>query len=189
VRTRLLAALRAHSPFDETEARMRDATIQFVETHEDCFERTCIPGHVTGSAWIVNRARTHVVLLHHGKLDKWLQPGGHCDGDADVLRVALREANEETGLTQLRPLNELIYDVDAHQIPARKQTPAHIHYDIRHLLEASGAEPIVVSEESHDVRWIALDEIARLNTDASVLRLAAKMTRYFASSQRSTTGA
>jgi 8-oxo-dGTP pyrophosphatase MutT (NUDIX family) len=136
MRERLLEALLAHAPFDDAEARMRDEFFRFVEAHEDCFERTCVPGHVTGSAWIVNPARTRVVLLHHRKLDKWLQPGGHCDGDADVLRVALREANEETGLRNLRPLSEDIYDVDAHQIPERKKTPAHIHYDVRYLLEA-----------------------------------------------------
>lgn len=180
-RETLLAALRAHAPFDEQEARMRDAIAAFVETHEDCFERTCVPGHVTGSAWVVNRDRTRVLLLHHGKLDKWLQPGGHCDGDPDVLRVALREAREESGLTCLRALSESIYDVDAHQIPARKTDPAHVHYDIRYLLEAGEAEPLAVSEESHDVRWVALPDIAALNTDASVLRLAAKMESYFRS--------
>ncbi len=147
--------------------------LAFVDTHEECFERSLLCGHVTGSAWVVNRQRTHTLLVHHAKLGKWLQPGGHCDGNADVLAVALREALEETGLTA-SPVTPRVFDVDTHEIPARKEEPAHIHYDVRFLLEADGALAPVVSEESHEVRWVALDEVANLNTDQSVLRLVAK---------------
>jgi 8-oxo-dGTP pyrophosphatase MutT (NUDIX family) len=172
-REELLAALRAYAPFNEHEAAMRERIIEFVTRHEDCFERTQQAGHVTASAWVVNRERTRTVLVHHARLNRWLQPGGHCDGDADVLGVALRETREETGLAAA-PAGGGIFDVDAHEIPARRAEPAHVHYDIRFLLEADDGAEVAVSAESHDVRWVSLEEVRALNTDESVLRLVAK---------------
>jgi 8-oxo-dGTP pyrophosphatase MutT (NUDIX family) len=172
-REELLAALGRHAPFDAHEARMLAQITNFVEGHADCFERSQRAGHVTGSAWVVDQARERTLLVHHRRLGRWLQPGGHADGNPDVLEVAIREAEEETGLPA-RPVSAVIFDVDAHQIPARGAEPAHIHYDIRFLLEADGRLAPVVSEESHEVRWVALAEVATLNTDASVLRLVAR---------------
>lgn len=148
---------------------------QFVSSYENCFERTLLIGHVTGSAWIVDRDRTHVLLTHHRKLDKWLQLGGHADGDADVLRVAMREAGEESGLASLQPVHRNIFDVDIHLIPARKTEPEHFHYDVRYALEADRAEPIRVSDESHDLRWVPVAEVHRLTEEESVLRMVRKM--------------
>ncbi len=171
----LLAQLEGHTPFNSHEAEMKRRISEFVSAHEDCFKRTQLAGHVTGSAWVVNASMTHTLLTHHAKLGMWLQMGGHCDGEADVLRVALREVAEESGLTGLEPLLDgAIFDVDAHQIPARKNEPEHVHYDIRYLVRASMDEPLRISEESHDLAWVPLDEVRRLNTDQSVLRLVEK---------------
>lgn len=148
----------------------------FVEAHEDCFERGLLEGHVTGSAWVVNPERTHALLVHHRRLERWLQPGGHCDGDPDVLATALREVREETGI-EATPVYEAVFDVDAHDIPARGAEPAHVHYDIRFLAEAPLSKEPVVSPESREVRWVRLDEIAGLDTDESVLRLVEKTRR------------
>src|SRR6476661_8500289 len=104
-RASLLALLDSHLPFDETEGQMLDRFRRFVQTQPRCFERSLIEGHVTGSAWVLNANSTHVLLLHHRKLDRWLQPGGHCDGDPDVLRVAMREAREESGLLRLEAVS------------------------------------------------------------------------------------
>lgn len=171
----VIQLLEQHRPVDALEHRMRARILEFVRAHENCFERSLLIGHITASAWVVNPARTHALLLHHAKLDKWLQPGGHCDGSADILASALREVLEETGLTAT-PVSAAIYDTDAHDIPERRHEPAHVHYDIRFLVEAPFAPP-VVSDESHAVEWVELGRIAERNTDASVLRLAAKTPR------------
>lgn len=175
-RTDVLGLLRSHlqQPLDANEAAMTADTIRFVEAHEDCFLRSCLIGHLTGSAWVVDSARTQVVLTHHRKLDRWLQLGGHADGDPDLLAVALREAQEEAGLKRLRVLAAAPLDVDRHRIPARGETPEHWHYDLRFLIEADPAEPLVVSDESHDVAWVALAEVARLNPSESMLRMVRK---------------
>jgi 8-oxo-dGTP pyrophosphatase MutT (NUDIX family) len=174
-RASLEADLARHQPFDPHELEMLKRISAFVGEHADCFERSLLVGHVTGSAWVLDEAREYALLIHHAKLDKWLQPGGHCDGDSDVLRVAMREAEEETGVARLVPLlSGAIFDVDAHDIPARKDVPAHVHYDIRYAFEADRSAPLQISAESKGLRWVALDRIAELNTDESVLRMVRK---------------
>lgn len=174
-RKTLLDLLEKYSPIDDNESKMRNETIEFVKTNEDCFKRELLIGHVTGSAWIVNNARTHVLMMHHRKLNQWFQPGGHCDGDPDVLNVALKEANEETGLKNLKVVTGEIYDVDVHQIPERKGIPAHYHYDIRFLIEADMNEQLIVTEESNDLSWVSLEKIAEHNDSESIMRMARKM--------------
>jgi 8-oxo-dGTP pyrophosphatase MutT (NUDIX family) len=174
-RASLLDELRAYVPADAREAAMRARLVAFVAEHPDAFERSLLVGHVTASAWIVDPPRTHALLAHHRKLGKWLQLGGHVDGDPDVRGAALREAREESGLSSLRFAADGIYDLDVHAIPARPGEPAHEHYDVRFALEADPAEPLVVaSAESYALAWIALDDLPSYGADESVLRLARK---------------
>ena len=153
---------------------MTAEVIAFVENHPDCLDRACNPGHLTASAWIVDPGRRRVVLVHHRKLDRWLQPGGHADGDPDLLAVALREAREETGLTRLRIVSAGAFDVDRHWIPPHGDAAGHWHHDLRFLVEADPAEPLVVSDESHEVRWVELSGVAALNPGESLLRMVRK---------------
>jgi len=141
-----------------------------------CYERTHLPGHITGSAWITDAAHTQVLLVHHAKLNKWVQPGGHADGDENILRVALKEAEEETGLKEFRIIDPYTpFDVDIHLIPARAEFPSHYHYDVRFLMEADPGKSIHVSEESHDVKWIRLHELEKFNQERSVVRMKEKL--------------
>ena len=180
VREPVLERLRRHAaqPLEAAEAAMTEATIAFVEAHADCLWRSCVPGHLTGSAWIVSPDRSRTLLTHHRKLGKWLQLGGHADGDGDLLAVALREACEESGLVRVRPLSTEIYDVDRHCIPARKNEPAHHHYDLRFLFEADPNEPLAMSAtESKEVAWVELAAVHELNPEESIARLVRKLRR------------
>jgi 8-oxo-dGTP pyrophosphatase MutT (NUDIX family) len=176
-RAAVLRLLREHLPraADPHEAAMTAEIIRFVEAHADCLLRTCTPEHLTGSAWIVDPPRCRVLLMHHRKLNKWLQPGGHADGDPDLLAVARREAREETGLIRLRTVSPAMFDVDRHWIPPRGETPGHWHHDLRFLLEADPAEALIVSDESHDLMWVDLACIAVLNPEESMLRMVRKV--------------
>lgn len=171
----LLSKLARYQPADPEERRMHEAITDFVKEHAECFERSLPVGHVTGSAWVVDRERTHVLLTHHRKLGRWLQPGGHADGNPDVLEVALREAREESGLERVDAVAEEIFDVDVHLIPARGREPAHHHYDVRFLLEADSSAPLVIGEESHDLRWVPVRQVQTLTRERSVLRMLEKL--------------
>lgn len=175
-RSAVLGLLRAHAarPLDPHEAAMLADMIRFVEDHADCHLRSCAPGHLTGSAWIVDATRTRTLLTHHHKLDKWLQLGGHADGDPDLLAVALREAREESGLSGLRVVSPAVFDVDRHLIPARKQEPAHYHYDLRFMIEADPAERLTVSSESKDLAWVEVSRVTELNPEESMARMVRK---------------
>lgn len=175
--TELADELASYAPADAREAAMRDELVAFLRRSDAPFSRETVEGHVTGSAWIVDRAGASAVLLHHRKLGRWLQPGGHADGDPDVRAVARREADEETGLRSLVAASAGVFDVDVHHIPARGDEPAHEHYDVRYAFYADRAEAPRGNDESHAVRWIALDELDRYSVDDSVRRLATKTAR------------
>ena len=153
---------------------------QVLLEHADAFQRTHLPGHITASAFIVSEDMTQILLVHHAKLNKWLQPGGHADGDTHVTRVALREGNEETGLQHLQLTTADIFDLDIHPIPARKDLQEHDHYDVRFLVIASVQEKIIVSEESHDVKWVPVAELEKYNDEKSILRMKAKLLQQIA---------
>lgn len=137
----------------------------------DPFCRERLAGHFTGSAWLVSADGQRVLLTHHRKLARWLQLGGHADGDHDLAAVALREAQEESGLPGLSLGSTGIYDLDRHWIPARGEVPGHWHYDVRYVVQAGADERFAVSAESLDLAWCAVHEVAGQD-DASLRRMA-----------------
>ena len=138
----------------------------------DPFVRERLAGHFTASAWLVDRSRTRVLLTHHRKLGIWVQLGGHADGDRDLRAVALREAEEESGLPGLRVVPG-VFDLDRHWIPERKGVCGHWHYDVRYVVHASDNEAFVVSGESHALAWRDIATIASdAGADASLCRMA-----------------
>jgi 8-oxo-dGTP pyrophosphatase MutT (NUDIX family) len=175
-RAEILRLLRVYEArvIDAHEAAMVAATIAFVESEPDCAERSLAVGHLTGSAWIADAARERTLLTHHRKLNKWLQLGGHADGDLDIAAVAMREAEEESGLSQLRAVSAELFDVDRHRIPARGNEPEHWHYDLRFMIEADPNEPFVVSAESKDLAWIEIARMSDYNAEESMMRMARK---------------
>ncbi len=173
----LLQLLSKHQPIDSHEQQMLARIIAFVREHEPFYSRDLLIGHLTGSAWIVDESFSHALLLYHGKLNKWLQPGGHIEDDADMMSASLREAREETG-ADVRPHSTTIFDVDIHEIPARPNEPAHFHYDIRFLLVADKTAPLLVSSESKALAWVAMDELETLTQEESVLRMVRKTVQW-----------
>jgi 8-oxo-dGTP pyrophosphatase MutT (NUDIX family) len=175
-RATLLSALRNYKTVYDEE---RGYVTRFIELlqHRDAYQRNHLPGHITGSSWIINNEGSKVLLVKHAALHKWLQPGGHADGDENVFRVALREANEETGLVDLTPVGTGFFDIDIHAIPGRKDLPfpQHDHYDVRFLFQADESDTLLISDESTDLKWIELRGLERYNGEKSILRLRSKL--------------
>jgi len=141
----------------------------FVASHPSCFNREP-GGHVTGSAWLMNYEETHVLLTHHKKLNMWLQLGGHAEGDTDIAAVALREAEEESGIEGITCVDKGIFDIDIHPIPG----PCGKHYDVRYLLKAPHKAHYFLSDESNDLAWVPFHKIADYSQEESLLRMAHK---------------
>ena len=164
-----------------------DRVRTLLDDDERCFFRDCFPGHITASAWIVSRESRSVLLTHHLKLERWLQLGGHADGESDVLASALREAEEESGLRDFSAIPRTgageILDIDVHDIPARASEPLHQHHDIRFLFEVSEAQVIRHQEnESKEVRWFSGDAIETRFDEESLLRMARKASQWLSRS-------
>lgn len=168
----LLTALSAYEASQSDEAAVCASFAGFVKNHDDALERSCRSGHVTGSAFVVDPTLRRTLLVHHAKLDKWLQPGGHCEPGETSTEAAVRETREETGVAAA-PFMPGIFDIDIHPIPARGGEPAHAHYDVRYLIVAEPGAT-TVSDESRAVEWVDLDEAVRRNPEPSITRMAAK---------------
>lgn len=167
---------RHHTRFME-EAAYVERTLRFVRDNPECFNRN-YPSHVTGSSWVVNPGRSHVLMLHHRKHDQWFQPGGHPEDEVNILQVALRETAEETGVAtdHIRLLDNSIFDVDIHSAPSEEEG-VHEHFDIRFLVEIDDALHLPGSIESHDVRWVALHDVPHFNNNRSTYRMVEKTRR------------
>lgn len=156
------------------EIPFRERMIALLDQAEDCFHRFCFPAHFTGSALVVSADGSKALLHHHRKLDRWLQFGGHCDGDENVLRVAQREALEESGVEGLILASAKPFDLDIHTIPAKDGEPAHEHFDVRYVLIAPENAQFLISEESHELRWVTPAEMLELPLSTGMQRLASK---------------
>jgi 8-oxo-dGTP pyrophosphatase MutT (NUDIX family) len=169
-RNHLLQLLKDYIPTEE-EINAKARIIEFIRSNQYCFERSLSIGHITASAWLLNKKGDKALLTHHRKLDAWLQLGGHCDGDPDVLAVAIKEAQEESGIQTVVPVMNSIFDVDVHSIPANSKEAAHYHYDIRFLLQARDNDEIVQNHESNELRWIDKDVRSFPTKARSVVRM------------------
>ncbi|MDW9478832.1 NUDIX hydrolase [Sinorhizobium meliloti] len=166
----VFSPVQMHSPDRIDEA---DKCIQFLLDDPNCFERSNIHRHFTGSALIVDDAARKTLLVHHKKYDKWVQSGGHCDGIKDPFFTAWQEAYQETGLRDIHPVDPwVIADINVQDVPAYRDVPEHWHHDIRYVFRASSLEPTVVSDESNDVMWVDVARLRDYTDEKALIRLA-----------------
>ena len=174
-RENILNLLTDYNPADQDEIKFKSAMLDFINNNEIISGKQNKSGHLTGSAFITNDDFSEILLLHHAKLDKWLQPGGHSEIGELLSDTAIREAVEETCLSHFRFGQEGIFDVDIHPFPARNGEPEHFHYDIRFLLIADRNQNLQFNSESRNLCWVKLDEIHNYTTSRSILRMVSKL--------------
>lgn len=163
--------LEDYQPKDADQEDALACILAFMDEHpRDAHLRECVAGHLTASAFILHPDGKRGLFTNHKKLGRWLQLGGHCDGDANLPAVALREAFEESGIKGLS-IEPALIDLDIHLIPERPGEEAHVHLDTRFLVFAPDGAQYIVGDESHDLAWMTLEQL-QSQADGSVLRLA-----------------
>ena len=160
-----------YQPCNEQEARDQAVILRFLDTNGDAFLRTNTLAHMTASAWVVNEARTKVLMVYHKIYDSWSWTGGHADGDEDLLAVALREAREETGVQHVRPVSEDIFSLEVLTVDGHEKrgeyVPSHLHLNVTYLLEADEHDALHIREdENSGVRWFTLEGALRASTES-----------------------
>ncbi len=173
-RKQLLRQLAAYRPYNEQEAADRALILECLTAHEDIFSRENRLAHMTASAWVVNRARTKVLMAYHNIYHSWSWLGGHADGDADLLAVALREVSEESGLAaqHVRAADAAggifsleVLTVDGHE-KRGAYVPSHLHLNVTYLVEADEEELLYIKEdENSGVAWFAPEEALAASTE------------------------
>ena len=171
----LAAALASYTPADDTERKSLSRVRSLLSQARDPFTRD-VPDHVTASALVARPDGSAFLMVHHRRLDRWLQPGGHVEPeDPSVFAAARREAAEETGVTLFEaPIGPGVLDVDVHPVPPRGGKPGHVHYDIRFLLTTAATDIAPSPSEVRDARWFTAEEALREGGDESVRRLLRK---------------
>lgn len=177
-RSHLTSLLEAHTPADATEAQHLQAMIDLLALPGDVMARAHYePGHFTASAFVLSPDHNDLLMIFHGKLHRWLQPGGHIDpSDVDIEHASRREVMEETGAEQLDLWQPGILDVDVHVIPTLKGAPAHRHFDVRFAF-VSADRDILAGDDAAAAQWVPLHRVSEMQTDESVLRAVGRLIR------------
>lgn len=145
----------------------------FLSNTPDPFDRGNPTGHITGSCWIVDKYYTKTLLTHHKKLNIWIPTGGHSEGETNPLDISIREGFEETGL-ELKLISKDPFYIDIHDIPKYKNTAKHKHYDVTYLFTPVSTLNYTVSSESHDLKWIKLEDILGDSYEDNIKEMAIK---------------
>jgi len=157
------AFLQDYIPFDASESETKDQALLLLGQYPHSFCRTHLPGHFTASALIVNAEKSHILLMHHKKLNLWLQPGGHWEDGETLELTARREAFEEVGISQLELMLSKPFDIDQHSVPAIGSESAHVHFDVRYLFVCQSQEALTPNEESLGLRWVPILDLPGVN--------------------------
>jgi 8-oxo-dGTP pyrophosphatase MutT (NUDIX family) len=176
----VLDLLNTYNPEYEEERLYKTQMIEFYNNYENVFSRKQLYGHFTASSFLINKDMTKFLLMLHRKIGIWVQLGGHCDEDPIVLRTSIREAKEESGIENIIPISEEIFDIDIHKFRAFKGLDEHFHFDIRFLLKTVDTDDFVINEESMDLKWFRFDEFesVKQNFPQSITRMVEKYLKY-----------
>ena len=159
---KLKEQIEKYVPYDEQEERDKEQMLKFINSFDDVLTRNNIFGHFSASAFVVNKEKTKMIVVYHIINDGWIYPGGHADGEEDLLSVAVREVEEETGL-KVKVLDNNIYSIQSAPVKGHvkrgKYVSAHLHLDVLYVMEADDTIPLVYREdESKGVKWIPFEE-------------------------------
>ena len=166
----IIEQIKLYEPYNELEQRDKETIIKCLETYPDIFERSNPVAHMTASAWVTNKDRTKILMAYHNIYDSFSWLGGHCDGERDCLKVALREVQEESGIKNVKPISEDILSIEALTVDGHykkgKYVSSHLHLNVTYLIEADDSEELVVKEDENSaVKWFKVDEAVQASNE------------------------
>ena len=166
----IIEQLRNYKPYNELEERDKELMLKCIDTYPDIFDRSNIAAHMTASAWVTNKDRTKILMAYHNIYDSFSWLGGHCDGDSDCLRVALKEVEEESGIKNLKPVSEDIFSIEALTVNGHykhgKYVSCHLHLNVTYLIEADDTEQLIVKEDENSaVKWFDVDKAVEASNE------------------------
>lgn len=173
-------SIKMYIPYNEQEKKDREVILKCIDKFDDILTRDNEVAHITSSGFVVNRARNRVLMVHHNIYKSWAWTGGHADGEEDLLRVAIREVNEETGVNNIHPVSSEIFSLDVltvlgHIKKGRYVSP-HLHLSVAYLLEADDREKLTVKEdENSGVKWIPIDEVNSYSNEPHMQKVYEKL--------------
>jgi len=161
-------------PYNEQETKDKEIMLKYISMFDNVLTRDNDFGHFTASSWIVNKERTKVLMIYHNIYNSWAWTGGHADGDTDLLYTAIREAKEETGITNIKPIMEDIFSLEivpvSGHVKRGKYVSSHVHLNLTYLLEADENEELFIKEdENSGVKWIDIDEVKNASTETWII--------------------
>ena len=156
--------IKNYVPYNEQEKKDKELILNAISNYNNILDRECSIAHITSSGYIVNKSRTKVLMIYHKLYNSWAWTGGHADGDCDLLHVAIKEAKEETGLTNVTAVTNDILGLDVlnvnGHIKNNKYVSSHLHLSVAYLLEANDEDELIVNEEeTNGVQWIPIDKL------------------------------
>lgn len=166
----VIEQIEAFKPWNEQEARDKELILKSLKTQKDIFTRDNTLAHMTASAWVVNKRHDKVLMAYHNIYHSWSWLGGHADGEEDLLKVAVREVQEESGVQKVTPVLDCIFSlesltVDGH-VKKGKYVSSHLHLNVTYLLEADESECLLVKEdENSNVAWFSPEEAVEASTE------------------------
>ncbi|MBS5950727.1 MAG: NUDIX hydrolase [Clostridium sp.] len=168
--------IKNYKPFNDQEASDKEAILYSIGTFNNLLTRENPLAHITSSGYIVNKDKTKVLMIYHNIYKSWSWTGGHADGDDDLLYVAIKEAKEETGIKNIKALDNKIFSLDVLPVPAHikrgKNIASHLHLSVAYLLEADENDELIIKEdENSGVKWIPIDEVSKYSTEADMVKL------------------
>lgn len=166
----LIEELENHVPYNEQEKKDKALMLKYLKDFDNVFTRDNEYGHFTASSWIVNKARTKVLMIYHNIYKSWAWTGGHADGETDLLKTAIKEAKEETGIKTLTPLMKDIFSIEIITVNGHVKkgnyVSSHVHLNITYLLEVDETEELTVKiDENSGVKWIKTSDVAKVSTE------------------------
>lgn len=167
----LIQQLQQFSPCNPQEAQDRAELLRRLQSGEELYGRENLSAHLTVSGWVVSPNRRQVLMAYHNLYDSWAWLGGHADGETDLLAVALREVQEESGLTKVRPVSNEIFSVEILPVSGHEKhgtyVPSHLHLNVTFLLEADPAEAVRCKpDENSRVAWFTPDAAVAASTES-----------------------